>query len=191
MATPKRKKPVKSQRPSYGTGAQSKRRSTMVTEGMKNGAEEIRKTCETTSEELRRTGEDFAKAASNFDLKGMGKAWTEGYLHGLEALFATQERSEGLLKESLTESLNGSQHMLKSYEQWLDEVQDQPGVVSPFIEWSRQLVRTFRSTTAPALKTAVDTAESAFTYYEQSVARPSRKYAIDLNKRVMESLISA
>ena len=40
-------------------------------------------------------------------------------------------------------------------------------------------------------KTVADTTESAFNYYENALARPSRKYAIDLNKKVMDTVISA
>ena len=40
-------------------------------------------------------------------------------------------------------------------------------------------------------KTAADTTESAFTYYENAVSRPSRKYTLDLNKKVIDTVISA
>src|SRR5262249_21785826 len=101
MATYKSKQStVKTSQVRYdGTHAHSKRRATMSTNGVKERIEEIRKAGEATAEELRRTGEEFAKAASSFDVKGMSKAWTQGYLHGLQALFLTQEQTEGVLRE--------------------------------------------------------------------------------------------
>src|SRR5215831_18678985 len=124
MATPNRKKPatssqdganrsrgkdqrksipsatiMKSQRLSDGTGAQPTRRSIMAAEEIKERAEKMREAGETTAEDLRRTGEEFTKAASTFDLKGMSNAWKQGYLRGLEAFFQSQEQTEHLLKE--------------------------------------------------------------------------------------------
>ena len=163
----------------------------MSMNGAKERIEEIRKAGEATAEELRRTGEQFAKAASSFDLKGMSTAWTQGYLHGLQALFLTQEQTEGLLRETVTQGIGSSQQILQNYEKWLEAIQDQAGAASPFVEWSRQIVRTVHNTTEPIVKTAVDTTENVFDYYENSLARPSRNYAINLNKRVMETMISA
>jgi flagellar biosynthesis/type III secretory pathway protein FliH len=163
----------------------------MAGNGAKERAEEIRKAGEATAEELRRTSEEFANAAGSFDLKGMSKAWTRGYLYGLEALFFTQEQTEGLLKETVTQGIGSSQQILESYEKWLEAIQDQAGAASPFIEWSRQLVRTVHDTAEPLVKTAVDTTEHVFNYYENSLARPSRSYAINLNKTVMDTIVPA
>ena len=158
---------------------------------MQKRAEEMRKTGETTAEDMRRTGEEFTRAASTFDLKGMSKAWKQGYLRGLEAFFQSQEQTEHLLKETVKQGISGSEQILQSYEKWLEQVQDQAGAASPLVEWSRQLVRSFHSTADPLFKTAADTTESAFNYYQNALARPSRKYAVDLNKQVMDSVLSA
>ena len=174
-----------------GRGAHTKRRSHMTENGTKERAEEIRRAGEATAEELRRTAEEFAKAASSFDLQGMSRAWTKGYLHGLEAFFFTQEQTEGLLKETVTQGIGSSQQILQNYEKWLEAIQDQAGAASPFIDWSRQWVRTVSNTTESIVKTAVDTTEQAFDYYENSLARPSRNYAINLNKTVMDKIVAA
>lgn len=182
---------MKSQRLSDGTDAQPTRRSTMTVEDINERAEEMRKSGETTAEDVRRTGEEFTKAASTFDLKGMSKAWKQGYLHGLEGFFQSQEQTEHLLKEAVKHGISGSEQILQSYEKWLEQIQGRAGAASPFVEWSRQLVRSFHSATDPLFKTAADTTESAFDYYENALARPSRKYAVDLNKKVMDTFISA
>lgn len=216
MATPKRKQPakrsqdganhsrakaqrkiipsetiMKSPRLSDGTGAQPTRRSTMDAADIKKRAEEMRKTGETTAEDMRRTGEEFTRAASTFDLKGMSKAWKQGYLRGLEAFFQTQEQTEQFLKETVKQGISGSEQILQSYEKWLEQIQGQAGAASPFVEWSRQLVRSFHSTADPLFKTVADTTESAFHFYENTLSGPSRKYAVDLNKKVMDTVISA
>src|SRR6476661_3442421 len=99
-----------------GTDVQPTRRSTMAAEEMKKRAEEIQKTGEATAEHLKRTGEDFTRAASDFDVKGMSKAWKEGYVRGLEALFVSQEQTGLLFKETVKQGISGSRHMLQAYE---------------------------------------------------------------------------
>jgi hypothetical protein len=181
----------KSQRLSEkGPGAQPKRRSTMAAEEMKKTAEEMQKTGGATAEDMRRTGEEFTRAARDLDLKGMSKAWKYGYLHGLEGFFQSQEQTERLLKETVKQGISGSQQMLQAYDKWLEQIQSQAGVASPFVEWSRQLVRSFHSAADPLFKTAADTTESAFNYYENAVARPSRKGTFDVQKKVMDTVLT-
>ena len=163
----------------------------MATEEQKRATEEIKKTSEATGDTMRRTGEEFKRAATDFDLKGMSKAWKQGYIGGLEAFFQTQEQTERLLKETVKQGIFGSQQVLQGYEKWLDQVGQRAGMASPFVDWSRQLVRTFQSNADQLVKTAADAADSAFTYYENSVSRPSRKYTLDVNKKVIDTVIPA
>lgn len=163
----------------------------MTAEGIKKGAEEVRKAGETTAEDMGRIGEEFTKAAGSFDLKGMSNAWKQGYLRGLEAVFQSQEQTGRLLKETVKQGISGSQQMLQTCDKYLEEMQGKAGAASPFVELSRQLMCSFHRTADPLFKTAADTTESAFNYYEDSMARPSRNYAIDLNKKVMDTIISA
>jgi hypothetical protein len=176
---------------SHVTGAQLKRRSTMVAEAMKKTAEEMHKTVEATADDMRRAGEEFTKAASTFDVKGMSKAWTHAYLGGLEAFFHSQEQTERLLKDTVKQGISGSQQILQGYEKWLEQIQGQAGGASPFVEWSRQLARSIQSTADPLFKTAADTVDSSFKYYEDTLAHPSRKYTVDLNKKVIGAVLSA
>jgi hypothetical protein len=163
----------------------------MEAEEMKKTAEEMQKNGEAMAEDMRRTGEEFTRAASNFDVRGMSQAWKQSYLHGLEAFFQSQEQTERFLKETVKQRISDSQQILQGYEKWLDQIQGQAGLASPFIEWSRQLVRSFHSNADPAFKTAADTTETAFNYYQNALARPSRKYAADLNKKVIDTVIAA
>lgn len=163
----------------------------MTAEHFKERAEEVRKAGETTAEDMRRTGEEFTRAASTFDLKGMSKAWKQGYLRGLEAFFQSQEQTEHLLKETVKQAISGSEQILQSYDKCLEEVQGKAGEALPFVELSRQLMRSVNRSADPLFKTAADTTESAFNYYENALARPSRKYIIDLNKEVLDTVISA
>lgn len=163
----------------------------MAAEEMKKTAEEMQKTGRATTEDMKRTGEDFAKAASTFDVRGMSKAWKFGYLNGLESFFQVQEQTERLLKETVKQGISGPQQMLQGYEKWLEQIQGYAGSASPFVEWSRQLVRTFHNNADPLFKTAADSTEKAFNYYENALAHPSRKYTLDANKRVMDTVVSA
>ena len=163
----------------------------MAAEDIKKTAEELQKTGRATAEDIKRTSEEFARAASNYDVKGMSQAWKQSYLHGLEAFFQSQEQTERLLKETVKQGISGSQQILQGYEKWLDQIQGQAGAGSPFVSWSRQLVRSFHTNADPIFKNAADATESAFNYYQNALARPSRKYAADLNKKAMDTVISA
>jgi hypothetical protein len=174
-----------------GPKTQPQRRPTMAAEDIKKTAEELQKTGRATAEDIKRTSEEFARAAGNCDVRGMSQAWKQSYLHGLEAFFQSQEQTERLLKETVKQGISGSQQILQGYEKWLDQIQGQAGAGSPFVEWSRQLVRSFHTNADPIFKGAADATESAFNYYQNALARPSRKYAADLNKKAMDTVISA
>jgi len=163
----------------------------MAAEEMRKTAEEMQQTGGATAENMRRTSEEFTRAASAFDVRGMSQAWKHGYLNGLDAFLQSQEQTERLLKETVKQGISGSQQILQNYEKWLEQIQSQTGSASPFVEWSRQLVRSFHSTADPLFKTAADTAETAFNYYQNSLARPARKYTVDLNKKVIDTVLSA
>ena len=163
----------------------------MADEDMKRTAEDIKNNGEATAEDMKRTGEEFKRAAKDFDVRGMSKAWKQGYIGGLEAFFQTQEQTERLLKEAMKQSVAASQQTLSVYEQWLEQIQKHAGAAAPFVEWSRQLVRNFHSNSDQLLKTATDAVENGFTYYTNNVSRPTRKYTLDVNKKVMDTVISA
>jgi hypothetical protein len=80
---------------------------------------------------------------------------------------------------------------LSVYEQWLEQIQKHAGPAAPIVEWSRQLVRNFHSNSDQLAKTATDAVESGFSYYADTVSRPTRKYTLDINKKVVETVIPA
>jgi polyhydroxyalkanoate synthesis regulator phasin len=163
----------------------------MATEEMKRTAEEMKKTGEATAENMRRTGEEFKRAATDLDFKGMSIAWKQGYIGGLEAVCQSQEQTERLLKEAMKQGVATSQQTLSVYEQWLEQIQKHAGPAAPIVEWSRQLVRNFHSNSDQLAKTATDAVESGFSYYADTVSRPTRKYTLDINKKVVETVIPA
>ena len=163
----------------------------MTEEEMQRSAEDLKRTGEAAADNMKRTGEEFKKAATDLDFKGMSKAWKQGYIGGLEAVCQSQEQAERLLKEAVKQGITASQHTLSVYEQWLEQVQKHAGAASPFVDWSRQLVRNFHGNADQMFKTAADATDSAFTYYENTVSRPTRQHTLDLNKKVMDTLISA
>jgi hypothetical protein len=163
----------------------------MATEEQKRLAEEMKRTGEETAENMRRNGEEFKRAATDFDLKGMSKAWKQGYIGGLEAACLSQEQTERLLKEAIKQGVAASQQTLSVYEQWLEQIQKHAGPAAPFVEWSRQLVRNFHDNSDQLVKTATEAVESGFSYYANTVSRPTRKYTLDVNKKVMDTVISA
>ncbi len=163
----------------------------MAAEEMRKTAEEMQQTGGATAEDMRRTGKEFTRAASAFDVRGMSQAWKQGYLRALETFFRSQEQTERLLKETVQQGISGSQQLLQSYDTCLEEIQGKAGAALPFVELSRQLMHSVHSTADPLFKTAADTTERAFNYYEESLARPSRNYAIDLNKKVLDTIIFA
>jgi hypothetical protein len=173
------------------TGEPTKGRSTMAAEEFKRTAEDMKRTGEAIADDMKRTSEQFTKAASAFDFRGMSMAWKEAYLRGLQALFQSQEQNERLVKEAVKQGITAPQQALTAYEKWLEQVQGQAGVATPFLVWSQQVVRAFHATADPLLKTAAEAADSTFNYYENAVAAPSRMYAYELNRKLMDTVLSA
>lgn len=129
-----------------------------------------------------------------FDVTGMAKAWKEGYLKGLEASLQWQERNEYLVKETVRQGLAVPQQWFtvsKSLfgKPW-DEMQGQTdGVPNPFVAFTRQVLQASQDMAEPLLKTAADACETTFNYYETAVAGPSRNFALEFNKKVMDTVI--
>jgi len=133
-------------------------------------------------------------AGRAFDATEMAKTWKEGYLKGLEASLEWQEQSEHLVKDAVRQGLAAPRQWLASYRDLLvmhwDQIQGQTnGVPNPFLDFTRQALQTSQDMAEPLLKTAADACETAFEYYETSVAGPSRKFALEINKKVMDTVI--
>ncbi|MGH7774693.1 MAG: hypothetical protein ACREQA_20910 [Candidatus Binatia bacterium] len=133
--------------------------------------------------------------AGGFDFSGMPKVWKERYLKGLETYLKLQEESEYLIRDAVRQGFTGSQNWLTLYKNWVEMPLDQiqglaNGVPNPFLVLARQSLQAFQAAAEPAVKTAADTYEKTFAKYESTLAGPFRKQVIEINKKVVESLVS-
>ena len=124
------------------------------------------------------------------DVTEIARAWKEGYLKGLEASMQWQERNEYLVRETVRLGLAVPRQWFtvsKSLfgKPW-DEMQGQtePNLLVAF---TRQVLQASQDMAEPLLKTATDACQTTFEYYETAGAGPSRKFALELNKKVMDT----
>lgn len=142
------------------------------------------------------TEEQKKGSAGGFDFSGAPKVWKEGYLKGLESYLKWQEESEYLVRDAVRQGFTGSQNWLTLYKNWaemsLEQTQGQAnGVPNPLLALARQSLQAFQASAEPVVKTAADTYEKTFANYESTVAGPFRKQVIEINKKVVEALVSA
>jgi hypothetical protein len=131
----------------------------------------------------------------HFDVTEMAKTWKEGYLKGLEASLQWQERNEHLIKETVRQGLAVPHHWFTASKSLFGKPGDEllgqtTGVSNPFVALTRQVLQTSQDIAEPLLKTAADACETSFNYYETAVAGPARKYAVEINKKMMDTVIS-
>jgi hypothetical protein len=127
----------------------------------------------------------------SFEVMDMARVWKEGYLKGLETSLQLQEQNEQLVKQAVRQGLSAYQQWLAMYKNWLgkpwDHVQGQTtGVPNQFLAFTRELIQTSQDMTEPLLK---NVCETSFDYYETAVAGPARKYTVEINKKVMDTVI--
>ena len=130
-------------------------------------------------------------ADRTFEVKDMAKTWKEGYLKGLETSLQWQEQNQQLVKEAVRKGLSAYQEWSDLYKNWLgkpwDQIQGQTtGVPSQFLAFTREILQTSQEKAEPLLK---NVCETSFDYYETAVARPTRKYTVEINKKVMDTII--
>lgn len=126
-----------------------------------------------------------------FEVTDMAKAWKEGYLKGLETSLHWQEQNEQLVKEAVRQGLSAYQQWLSLYKNWLGKPWDQSqgqtsGVQNQFLAFTREFIQTSQDMAEPLLK---NVCETSFDYYETAVAGPARKYTVEINKKVMDTII--
>ena len=125
-------------------------------------------------------------ADRTFEVMDMAKTWKEGYLKGLEIY-----GEPTLVKEAVRQGLSAYQEWSDLYKNWLgkpwDQIQGQTtGVPSQFLAFTREILQTSQEKAEPLLK---NVCETSFDYYETAVARPTRKYTVEINKKVMDTII--
>jgi hypothetical protein len=127
--------------------------------------------------------------ANHFEMMEMAKVWKQGYLKGLETSLQLQQQNEQLMKQALKQGLSAYQQWLAMYRNWLGKPSDQMSgqtTAVPLFTITRQILETSQHMAEPLLKTACET---SFEYYETAVAGPARKYAFEINKKVLDTLI--
>ena len=125
------------------------------------------------------------------EVMDVAKVWKEGYLKGLETSLQWQQQNEKLVKEAVRQGLSAYQQWFAMYKSWLGKPWDQAqgqttGVPNQFLAFTREVLQTSQDMAEPLLKTAC---ENSFDYYETAVAGPARKYTVEINKKVMDTLI--
>ena len=121
----------------------------------------------------------------------MAKVWKEGYLKGLETSFQWQEQNEQLVKEAVRQGVSAYQQWLGLYKNLLGKPLDlaegqTTGVPNQFLAFTREIIQTSQAMAEPLLK---NVCETSFDYYETAVAGPARKYTVEINKKVMDTII--
>jgi len=130
----------------------------------------------------------------HFDVTEMAKTWKEGYLKGLETSLEFQEQNEHLVRNAVRQGFSAYQQGLTLYQNWLekpwDQIQGQTnGVPNQFVAFTREIFQRSQNMAEPLLKTAADAYEKSFNYYETAIAGPARKYAVEINKKVLDTVI--
>ncbi|HKU52717.1 MAG TPA: hypothetical protein VJQ25_09650 [Nitrospira sp.] len=130
-------------------------------------------------------------ADRTFEVMEIAKVWKEGYLKGLETSFQWQEQNEQLVKEAVRQGVSAYQQWLGLYKNLLGKPLDQAqgqttGVPNQFLAFTREILQRSQEMTEPLLK---NVCETSFDYYESAVAGPARKYTVEINKKVMDTII--
>ena len=140
------------------------------------------------------TTDTKTRDTNGVDVTEIAKVVKEGYLKGLEASFQWQERNEHLIKETVRQGLAVPHQwftLSKSLfgKPWEELQGPTTGVSNVFVAMTRQVLQTSQDIAEPLLKTATDAYATTFDYYETAVAGPSRKFALEINQKVMDTVI--
>ena len=140
--------------------------------------------------------EQVKENTEGFDFSGKSKAWKEAYFKGLESCVKIQEEGEHFVRDTVKQGFTRSQNWLTLYKNWVEMPWEQfqgvaNGVPNPFLALARQTFQAFHATADPAVKTAAGTYEATFNNYQTTLAGPFRKQVIEINKKVVEALVSA
>ena len=131
--------------------------------------------------------------AKTFDFTEMGRFWKENYLEGFELTLKGQEESEKAIKSIVSQGFAAPREWLRLTRQWSqawDEIAGiSTGIPNPWLTWTKQYTATCCGTVEPSIKGAEETFETGYSFYEKTVAAPSRKYVREFNKRCLDTVI--
>lgn len=136
--------------------------------------------------------EEAKTKAEWIDFTGMAKVWKEAYLGGLEASLNWQKQNEIVAKSLIHQGLTATQQCLTLYKNVVDTSLEQiPAQANaiPVLALSRHMIQSAQAAAEPAFKTGAEVCETSFSAYETALAGPSRKYMLEVNKRVMDTIV--
>ena len=123
---------------------------------------------------------------------GIAKVWKEAYLDGLEAGLRWQGENEHAAKSIIKQGLMRSQQLLAFSKDCLDksleEIQGHQNE-NPFVALSRQLIQASHAVTEPVFKTGAELYEATVKTYETALAGPARRSVLEINKKVLNTII--
>jgi len=130
----------------------------------------------------------------HFDVTELAKVWKENYLKGLEASLQWQERNEHFIIETVRQGLAVPHNWFTASQSLFGKPGEEPhgqttGMPNQFVAFTRDILQNSQNMAEPVLKTAADACETTFNYYETVVAGPSRKFALEINKKVLDTVI--
>jgi hypothetical protein len=123
---------------------------------------------------------------------GIAKVWKEAYLDGLEAGLRWQGENEHAAKSIIKQGLMRSQQLLAFSKYCLDKSLEQiqgHQNENPFVALSRQLIQASHAVTEPVFKTGAEFYEATVKTYETALAGPARRSVLEINKKVLNTII--
>jgi hypothetical protein len=137
--------------------------------------------------------DEQAKAkAPGVDTTGIAKVWKEAYLDGLEAGLRWLGENEHAAKSIIKQGLMRSQQLLAFSKDYLDKSLEQiqgHQIENPFVALSRQLIQASHAVTEPLFKTGAEVYDTTVNTYETGLAGPARRSVLEINKKVMDTII--
>jgi hypothetical protein len=130
--------------------------------------------------------------ARGFDFAQMARFYKESSLQGLELALKGQEETEKASRNAAGQAFAVPKEWLKLSRQWLqawDEIAGMSGTPNPWLTWSKQCTEACCAGAEPMLKAAEETFQTGYTFYEGTLAGPSRRYLREFSRRFMEAVI--
>jgi len=130
--------------------------------------------------------------AEQANFTGVAKVWKEAYLNGLEAGLRWQSENEHAAKSIIKQGLLRSQEWLDFTKDYLDRSLEQIQAhqnENPFVAISRQFIQGSHAVAEPAFKTGTEVYKTAIDTYETALAGPTRKSVLEINKKVLDTVI--
>ena len=128
-----------------------------------------------------------------FDYTEVAKVWKETYFEGLELAIKGQEEAEQATKNVIDQSFAVPREWARLSRQWVqtwDEISNiATGTHNPWLTISKQFAATYYGNVEPPIKAAEESFETGFSFYEQTVSSPSRKFMRDFSKRSLDAVI--